>query len=160
MKSIPEMSADTRAVVDYLRKETEPVVPYAKLNELTGRSLNGKHRYILISALKHLLANDGLVYGAVRGVGIKRLNDTEIVAAGSETLPRIRRAARRGIKRLTSVQDFNALKPDDQTKHNALVSVLGVMAHAAKPKSLEKIEERVQQAKASLPLKRTLEAFA
>lgn len=158
-KAIPEMSVDTRAIIKRLTSANPgDTVTYAEISALIGRNIQNGARYVLTSAIKHELA-DGRVWEAVRKEGVKLLRDNEIVSVGEQAMPRIRRVARKAVRKLTAVQDFSALPNEQKIRHNTLISALGVLAHLTKPKQLTAVEERVRQSSAALPIGKTLEAF-
>lgn len=159
MKPIQEMSADTRAVYDRLKKTvTGDVVTYSELDALTKRKTQTKDRFVIATAMRNAL-RDGMVFAAVRNVGVKRLADTEIVSTAHDTLPRIRRAAKRASRKLTAVRDFNALPNESKIQHNTFLSVFGAIAHLGTESATAKIEQKVREASQSLSLGKTLEAF-
>jgi hypothetical protein len=159
MKPIAEMSSDTRAVYDRLKKtEVGGIVTYAELDAMTMRKTQGKDRFVVSTAVRNSL-RDGMVFAAVRNVGVKRLADTEIVSTAHETLPRIRRAARRASRKLTAVQNFDALPNDAKIQHNTFLSVFGAIAHLGTESATAKVEQKVREASQTLSLGKTLEAF-
>ncbi|MDY7037209.1 MAG: hypothetical protein SV375_13720, partial [Thermodesulfobacteriota bacterium] len=70
------------------------------------------------------------------------------------------RASRRAMGKLICVKDFDSMPTDVQTKHNTMLSVLGVMSVISKPKKVAVLESRVADAQKRLPLSKTLEAFS
>jgi len=156
-----ELSLDTRTLIERLSKAVVgETVEYLELTGLIGRNIQADARYVLLSALNHCL-NDGLVFGTVRKVGVKRLSDIEIVGAGERALPAIRRTSRRAMKRLSQVQDFTAMPREKQQRHNALASALGVIAHFTKEKQVAQITGAIiKEGVRELPVHRTLELFA
>jgi hypothetical protein len=159
MRTVPSLSIDTKMLTDRLAKlGTGEMVPYAELSSLIGRNVQKEARGNLMSAMRRLLA-DGSVFGTVRGQGVKRLTDLEIVGCGPEIIGRVRRAARRAGAKLANIQDFDALPPEAQTTHNMALSVVGVLAHMTKAGTVRKLEERIEAGRQALPLRRTLEVL-
>lgn len=160
MKSIPELSIDARLLIDLLSKVgIGETVGYDTLSEAIGRDVRGTAYSQLATARRHLLRDKQMVFEAVHNVGIKRLSDAEIVATGESAVGRVRRAARRGTQRLTSVQDFDALPNALKLKHNAYLSTLGAIGMLAKGSAVKKVEEAVSASSGALPIGRTLELF-
>lgn len=158
-KSIPEMSADTRAIVQRLaRCKPQDMVTYKELSALVGRNIQNGARYLLSSAIRALL-RDRMVFESVRNEGVKRLADGEIVDTSGTILPRVRRMAKRGIRKLTAVENFNELPNAAKVKHNTAISHLGLLAHLSTEKSAAQIEVKVEEAKQSLSLSKALDAF-
>jgi len=159
MRTIPGLSIDTKTITDRLAKASVgEVVPYSELTLLIGRDVQHEARPTLSSALRRL-GNEGIVFGCVRGLGVKRLTDAEIVGVGPATLSKIRRAARRAQTKLAAVADFDALPRAAQTTHNMSLSVLGVLSHLTKGSTVRLLEGRIEQAQAALPLAKTLDAL-
>lgn len=159
MRTIPGLSIDTKMLSDRLALlPVGETLPYEDLSSVIGRDVRTEARSNLTSAM-HRLLSEGVVFAAVRGIGIKRLTDEEIVGIGPETVAKVRRAARRAGTKLSAVQDFAALPATAQTQHNMSMSVLGVLLHLTKPKTIRQLEARIGEAQAALPLQRTLEAL-
>lgn len=154
-----EMSIDTRLAYDRFKKAAVgEVVSFAQISDALGRKVEGDCSNIQ-SAVRRLLSADGMVFENVRSVGYQRLNDVEIVKLSEGMRERLRRGARRIVKKLTCVQDFEALPNDMKIKHNAAVSGFGAIAAMLTPGRMKKLEDQVEKASAQLPLAKTLEAF-
>ena len=96
-RTIPELSIDSKMLYDRLIKaEVGAVIPYRELTEVISRDVQGPARGNMNTARHRALRHNGMVFEAVWKVGLKRLNDTEVVAVGEASLGRIRRVARRG----------------------------------------------------------------
>lgn len=160
MKIATEMTADSRAVYERLGKaKIGDTVTYEELKALTRRDVQGVDRYILNTALKNAL-RDGKVFGCVRTVGVKLLNDGEIISDAESVAPRIRRISRRASRRLTAVQNFDKLPNEQKVKHNALLSVFGAITAMGRAKSIARVEQEVKRTSQSLSLSATLEVFS
>lgn len=154
-----EMSIDTRLICDRLKQAAVgEVISFKALSEALGRKVEGADSSVQ-SAVRNLLSVDGVVFENVRGVGYQRLTDVEIVKSSEGMRERLRRGARRMVKKLTCVQDFAALSNDMKIKHNAAVSGFGAIAAMLTPGRMKKLEDSVEKASAQLPLAKTLEAF-
>ena len=158
-KTIGEMSVDSRAIYQRLMAaKIGDLVTYKELATMTGRDLQHGDRYVLMSACR-AAQRDGAVFGVVRGEGVKRLADAEIVSSAAGVLPRIRRASKRAIRRLTAVSDFAALPNDAKIAHNTYASIFGAIAAVSTHGAVQKVEAKVKDAAQTLPLAKTLEAF-
>lgn len=154
-----EMSIDTRLVYEALKKAAiGEVVSLSAISQELGRKVGGEDSSIQ-SAIRRLLKTDGIVFENVRGVGYKRLRDEEIVNSSERDREGLRRKARKIVKKLTCVQDFDALPNELKVKHNAAVSGFGAIAAILTPGSMKKLEAHVERASQQLPLAKTLEAF-
>lgn len=155
---IPAMSADTRTLIDHLRSlAVGEIATYADLSKAIAKDVRAR-RHSLHSAMRHLL-REGKVFAAVMSVGIKRLNDQEIVAVGDEGLRRMRKMASRISRKLSCVTDFDALPEKQRHRHNALMSLSMAVGSITDSRRVEKLEQRVAQVGRSLPLASTLHTF-
>jgi hypothetical protein len=161
-KSIPERSVDTQFLLERLL-ETDPgeTITYEELTDLIGRDVRpGGDAYPNLFSARRIAQHDHrIVFEAVRKVGIVRLRDDAIVRTAPGSIQRARRAALRGSKVLACVEDFDNLSDKDKLQHNTALSVLGVIAHFAKPKSVKTVAAAVSDAKTRLPVARTIAHF-
>lgn len=158
MKTRFEMSIDTRVLYDRLKQAVVgEVVTFEQMSDLLGRKVEGACPN-LQSALRRL-EGEGIAFANIRAKGYQRMNDVEIVGTAEHAREGLRRAAKKAIKRLTCVQNFDALPNEQKIKHNAALSGFGAIASIMSPGRVKKLEERVAQTGAQLPLAKTLEAF-
>jgi hypothetical protein len=159
-RAIPELSIDTQTVERILVvAAVGEVVPYGRLSEAIGRNVQNGARYVLKSACDRLLREQHMVFEAVRGDGVKRLDDAGVVGTGTQTLKKIHNAARRGARKLAAVQDFNALPNEKKVQHNLIVAQLGMLAHVTSGRVAKRLEEETRKAPEPLPTARLLEAM-
>jgi len=159
MKTIPSLSIDTKLLGDRLSAlSVGSILTYEDLSGSIGRNVRLEARSNLTSAI-HRLLRDGYVFATVRGVGIKRLSDQEIIGVGLDVVQKVRRAAGRAQTKLAAVQDFDSLPRDSKTQHQVAMSVLGVLRHMTKSTTVKKLESRVAAVQSELPLTLTLEAL-
>jgi len=160
-RTIQELSIDSRTIYDRLVKvEIDEFIPYSDLTDLIGRSVQYEARGNLNTARNMARREHGMVFGVVIGEGLKRLKDEEIVGIGMKAVKAIGKASRRAMSKLICVKEFDKMSSDVQTKHNTMLSILGVMNAISKPKKIEALEGRVASAQKRLPLSKTLEAFS
>lgn len=161
MKPSFSLSADTRFVYQKLRElavgSTATRDDLAALIDVPAQST--RLNAAIASARRKLLHEENMVFGTIRGVGLKRLDDTEIVGTAAATTRKIRRAARKGVKTLSSVQDFSALSRAEQMRHSASLSIFGAVAEISRERSVQKIEKAIDPAKRDLPFRQTLAMF-
>ena len=136
------------------------LIRYDELSRLIGQDVRGEARHILRSA-RHICQREyQVVTDADPAIGIRRLTDVELTHDGLRLFTRIRRAAKRGVDRVTSVTDFNALPDEEKIRHNATLSALFVINHMTKPRSIDRIAGSVNtENTGQLPIARTLELF-
>lgn len=160
IRSFPQISIDTKTIQDRLSTCTiGEIIPYSILSELIGRDVQGPARSNLMSAMRRLVA-EGKVFGTVRGVGVKRLSDQEIVGLGTETINRVRRSANKTRNKIAQVANFETLPEESKVSHNTSLSILSVLVHMTKPSTVKQLESKIEQVKIALPLARTLEALS
>lgn len=155
-KTTEAWNLDVQLLADFLRDKSG-LVSYPEISAVLGRDVQGAAWHVLAGARKSL-ERDGIVFGTVRGAGINRLTDDEIVGTGRDALSRIRRSSRRAINRLACA-DYGKLSNDGKVKHNTYASMLGALNQATKEPQIRKVEAAVTTAQAKLPLAKTLDAF-
>lgn len=161
-KTISEISVDARLLHQHLAaSKVGDTLTWEDMGKVIGRDVRpGSTGYgALHTARNRAQMDDGMVFDAIAKVGLKRLSDAEIVNTGQSAIDRVRRAARKGAKRLLSVKDFGSLPNDLKVKHNAYASLLGAVAQISQSSKVTQLEAHVQNARAALPLAKTLEVF-
>jgi len=155
------ISIETTLLIERIKAlKAGELLSYRDLNKLIGQDVQGEARHILQSARRICQREYQVVTDAERNVGVRRATDVELTTSGIHVFARLRRAAKRGIERVTSVSDFDALPDAEKIRHNATVSALAVMRHMAKPKSVDRIMGAVNtEGTGQLPIARTLELF-
>lgn len=156
-RAIPELSVDTQTIERLLWEvPVGDVISYVTLSSAIGRDVQRKARHILVSAVRRVLREKRMVFGAVNSVGLKRLSDVGVLGVGAQAVAEIGRKSRRTVKKLACAK-YEALSPADQTTHNVLVSQLGVLAHITSASTQKKLEAKVEQAHAKLPVAKMLD---
>lgn len=160
MKPQITASIDTQMIYERLEKSAiGELVEYQELSALIGTDVQSKGRGYMETARRMAMRDKGMVFEPVRNVGLKRLADTEIVRSGQAYISKIRRHARRGMRVLVSVQDFNSLPNDLKVRHNATASMLGAVAQFSGGAAQKRIEGAVEQAGQKISYAKTLELF-
>jgi DNA-binding winged helix-turn-helix (wHTH) protein len=99
---------------------------YEVIEKEMGQSIDDL-RAALHSARKYLERDEAIVFECIRGVGYKRLNDSEKVESTKTFTRKIRRTANNGVTRINTVEDRQALSNDDQLmatiQETALLSI-------------------------------------
>lgn len=151
--------ADVHALLAVLNQlAVGNLATYDDLSAAIGREIR-EHRYLLDKALSECL-KQRKVFGCVTGVGVKRLSDTEIVEHSFHAFRRIRRMARKGAARLSSV-DWNTMPDDEKKRHNLYISVLGAICHSATPKNMGRVAASCANGnKNGMPTAKTLALLA
>lgn len=158
-KTIAAISIESLELIKRLSTaKVGELIPYKELSDIAMSDVQTEKRGALVTATKHLLNEKQMVFEAVRNVGLKRANDSEIVAHSEGPIEKIRRISKRAMKRLTCV-DFDKLPNDQKIAHNSKMSVLGVLHQVTAPGKLKQIEAQVAKTNTRLNLETTLEAF-
>lgn len=147
---------DIQILSDFLRKQAGEV-SYEAMSDILGRDVrNGA--WAVLAGARRVLLREGIVFGTIRGVGIKCLTDEEIVGTGHAAIRKTRRATRRAINTLACA-DYDKLTNEARIKHNTYASLLGALNAVTKEPQVRKIEASVKSAQAKLPLAKTLDVF-
>jgi alkylated DNA nucleotide flippase Atl1 len=158
MKATFEMSIETRTIRDLFKDaEVGEIVTYADLATALGREVNGANPNVQ-SAINSLIG-EGILLENVRGIGYKRLADTEVVGTAEHARKGMKRKASKQVKKLACVQDFDAMPNEAKVKHNAAVSIFGAIGAMLGINRYKRVEAAVEKTAAQLPLAKTLEAF-
>lgn len=91
---------------------------YANLNRIAGIDVQLKRRDLLMRAQKQAEKEYGCLFGAVRGIGIKRLLADETPQVGSQSIASTRKRTKRAISRMVVVRS-NSMG-DDARQNTAL----------------------------------------
>ena len=160
-KSFSEISIDTQKVVAELRKaKCGDVVEYESLSAVVSRDIQGPARYVLVAAQRMLLRDDKMVFSTIPKVGIKRLSDTEKISSGySDITSKLPRMCRRIARKVTALDDFDALPPDVKARHNATLSAVQTVAFMTKSQGMQKLERKITETNSALPTAETLKLF-
>lgn len=107
-----EQSEKTLACIKVLRGVNYEV-SYDALSQVVGFPVVGSTP-ALQSARKHLEKFENIVFECIYSEGLRRLDDSSKVRSTARHARQISRTARRGMKRLATVDSFEKLSPSDQ----------------------------------------------
>jgi hypothetical protein len=133
-----EVSAEIRLLATRLTSvPVGTLIDYADMSAVTGRNIQ-THRHIAYAAMRLVRAETGAVFVSVKGEGYKRLAAQEVPEViGTAARARIRSNARRAKKTIvTGIACSNSLPADVQRRAAAEISVLGLLEHIARDKSV------------------------
>ena len=119
-------------------------VSYHELSAAIGRDVQTIARAAMERARYRLERDERRVFGVMFGIGLRRLDDREIVATSDRARAHIRRTSRRAA-RTVLCSDYAALTREDQTKHNTALSVFGILEQLAHDRSYRRIEQGVKK---------------
>lgn len=156
------LSSDSRLLAQRLRDlKVGEQITYAELGAVISSPVHGGTP-ALRTALRMLLRDDDRVFGVMRGIGLRRLNDQEIIAAADTDVVSIRHKARRAARKITAIADYDALSPKDQLAHTLKLSMFAAIGEMATERGMKKLASHatVKGTAKELPIKETLAAFA
>jgi hypothetical protein len=153
-----DLSIETQDLLRYMRQSMEvgKVWTYEELDDAAKCDVRAKS--CLNTARRRLERDDGVVTAAVRGVGLKVLSDSEAILSTSSDLRSIMRKAKRATYRISTV-DYDDLSEEGKLAHNAKMTQLLFVTHAAKDDAARRIEGAVEKAKSRLPINETVKLF-
>lgn len=158
-KAIPEISVDAQTLIARLRKmQKGELVSYHELSALISANVQQGARGYLNTARNRLLMDEAMVFEAVRGIGIKRMDDAQIISVGEQATNKIHRASKRALRKL-NCSDMGNLTQEQKAELNMSTSVTGVIALMTKPSKLALLRASVKAVENRLPINRTLEIF-
>ena len=120
-RSLPELSVDTQVLAKrLLALELNELILYDELTEIVGRDVRHQPVNGLLRSARYIVLRDAhIVTEAVRGEGIKRLDDEGIAQLGDQHIARIRRASRRTAMRCAATQRSTASRRASQRRCSA-----------------------------------------
>ena len=152
-----ELSTDARFIRQRLHgMKPGDTVSYTDLATIIGKSVTGS-----LSALKTAkrgLLKEGYVFSPIRGEGLRRLTDAEVVGAADSDIAMIRRKARKTGAKLSTVS-YEKLPAPKQLAHTAKASIVGAVAAITTNKAMTKIESAVGGRSGELPISETMKAL-
>ena len=160
-RAIPEIHIDTLTLYERLKKVThaEPIITYGELGNLISQDIQKEAYGKLHTARSRLMRYDGIRFGTVRGVGLKLMNDVEVGLSGESEMSGLRRSARRSVKRLSCIQDFDGLDNEIKTKCLASRALIGTIHEFLKPKQVKKLENCASAQHTQISMHQTIEAL-
>ena len=140
--TIGQVSVDVTAIVKRLAA-TQPgdIVTYDELNRIVkGKRVNGRERYVLSSARNIARRENRIMFGVLAGIGLRRLNDSEIADTPRQRFRRIRNEADKTCKEVACA-DFSKLTPIEQRSASTALSIAGAISLFACTSSQKKLED-------------------
>ena len=154
-----EKSADTKIIESVLAEaNVGDLITYEQLSKAIGRDVRVHALASLSSARRSLLASNKYVFGVERGVGLRRLDDTQIVDASEYDRKKMKRQANRSLRKL-SVVDFDNLPEQKKRQHIVASAQFGAIEMFATKNATKKIESKIDDSKKALPIGETLKLF-
>lgn len=157
---IHEKSVDTKVIEALLAEAVVgQVITYEEMSKAIGRDVRQHALSSLVTARRSLEKDKRIVFGVERNVGLKRLNDVEIVSTAESSRRHMQRTAKRSLTKLATV-NFENLDADAKRQHVTYSAQLGALAMFAAKASTKKIEGKVNGSSRDLPIGETLKLFS
>lgn len=160
-KTIPQISIESQTLIKLLITISEgQTVTYDQMSEAINRDVRKHGRSSMTTARRRLAHDEGIYFEPEAGVGLRRCTDREKATCGAAAVKHIGATARRAVRKLTAVQEFDKLPRELQVEHNASVSMLGALGAASGMRKLESVRKAVNKSADVLPLAKTLAVLA
>lgn len=150
----------TKRLQDLLFKaKADDVILFSEILKLLDyHELTDQARSLIQKARNRLLRDHNYVFDSVRGTGIKRLSDAEIVRLGESGIRRLRRSSLKTTRKLAAVE-YEKLSNDDKVTHNTYLSVIGAMTVLTQTNKIKAVQGAVREAQQQISIGSTLEIF-
>jgi len=159
-RKFPKISLDSQMLYDRLIQASPgETISYEELTGIIDRDVQTEAYGCLYTARHKARSLNRKVFGVIANVGLKCLEDDEIVATGYESIKRVRNRARSGLKSLVCLQDYAGLPEPLKIKHNAVASILMVANRVTAPKKVAALEGVVAEKMEKLTFHQTLRFF-
>lgn len=159
-RTFPKISLDSQMLYDRLIQASPgEMIGYEELTEIIGRNVQNEAYGCLYTARNRARSMNRKVFGIIANVGLKCLEDDEIVAAGYEAVSRARSRARSGLKTLICLQDYAGLPDQIKIKHNTVAAILMVANRVTTPKKIIALEGIISKTMEKLTFDQTLKFF-
>ncbi len=156
LQTNPENAADIETIKSIL--SASPIgqtIPYARISAAIGRDIT-ENRWLLGRARTEAEAETGGLFETVRNEGVQRLTSDKVPDVGLHCIRKIKRAAKRGYRRLDTVR-VNDLAPAVSARLIAHKSQLGAVSLVADGRRSVSIAKEVTQTGTTVPAGRVLE---
>ena len=131
------------------------ILHYSTMTEALGRDVRHQCKRALVVALRRAV-KEGMVFDVVPKIGYKRLNDSETIAVSNKTIAHVRRATKRTLDKLSTV-DPASLDNAGRIRYSTTVSAMGTLSFFSSTANVRKIEEA--SPKTALPIGQIFELF-
>lgn len=156
-RSIPEMSVDTRVLIERLKKvEVGEFVSYQELSDLVGRNVQGNAYGNLSTARHRLEMDEEMQFGTVRSQGLRRLDALGVMGGTDGAIHQCHKKMSKEARRLARI-DPSGLEPDKKPELHLKAAHVQVLAYQTAPKVQRKLESKLKDSE-SLPMSKMLEA--
>lgn len=106
--------------------------------------------YVIMRARAEVEKADGIRFGTVRKVGVKRLAAEEVPAIGIAGIRHMHRAGKKTVKRLTNLKGYNDMTPDDRLRVAAQRMIANAVVERTSRSAIKETEDNVRTAGAAI----------
>ena len=137
-------SADVNILYrEMLKTKPGMILTYTRMSKMIDVTVNGSSNYILTVARNRAKQEKKILFRAVNGIGIQRLDDHNTVRASRAYIESANKAAKAAIYALGCVKKFEKLSKEDQDKFHTAATIAGIVSQFCNPKTLEAVEAGV-----------------
>jgi hypothetical protein len=159
-KKLFKIGIDTQVLYDrIIQAAPGEMIPYEELSGLIDRDVQTDAYASLFTARNKARSINRKAFGIIPNVGLKCLEDDEIVGAGHKALDKVRGRARSGFKTLICLKDYAGLPEPLKIKHNAAATLLTMVNRVTKPRTVTALEGVISEKMAKLTFTQTLGFF-
>jgi hypothetical protein len=135
------------------------MITYGQLTSAIGRNVTEEARGVLDTARRKLQRDEKKVFGVIKGLGLKRLDDVETVQTGHAAISHIKRTAERSLERVMC-PDHATLPPETQQAQLRFECIFKIHGHISSRKQLRKLDTAIKALQRIPDLNETLQFFA
>jgi len=150
MTQIGQLHAFSKLLYDHLLTvEPGATVTYDDLSAVIGSDVQEDGYQYLHRARYMALRNDRMVFDCIRGAGLVRVENAQVVGIAESVVHRLRKMAKRGIDTISTI-DLTKLSPEELTRAHVARAQMG-LTRAFTANSAAKRLSASAEGKATLP---------
>lgn len=133
------------------------ILTWDAATEAVQRDIRTRHRYLLMAARERAEKALGCIFEAVRGEGLKRLSASDSPEIGLSAIRRVRKAAKRGVRRLERINANSLSEPEVKRVigYRAMLGAIAMIADGNKARTVSAVIDPTNP----IPPKSILEMF-
>ena len=145
-----ESSTDVERCIVYLADRER--ASYDAMSRHLNRQINGRDRYVLVSARRQLERDRGIIFVTERGIGIVRANNGQVATlATAHPIGRVKRITRQANKRQAHV-NVQALTADEMLAFSIGRVVINAINKSTRRSFYRQISDEIKKRDNELPL--------
>jgi hypothetical protein len=149
-KVIQKLGIDAQVIINKMSPlQIGESIAYEDLSQAIGSMVDGSSGS-LSTARNRMLRDLGMVFGTIRGEGLRRLSDSEKIKVAYSKVESVKRTTHRGLT-IAQTIDPTTLGKEESSRLNLTISHLGILAHASTAKAGKRIEGRIMSNNGLVP---------